>query len=60
MDLVVHFKVEIATKVFDGITRFDCGDNIIIYTQLRLILERLRRKFLDPKCHTFIHSDDHV
>ena len=60
MDLVVHFKAEIATKVFEGITRFDCGDNFIIYKQLRFVLERTGRKFLDPKRHSFIHSDNHV
>ena len=40
MDLVVHFEVEIATKVFEGITKFYCGDNFIINKQLRSVLER--------------------
>ena len=60
MDLVIHFKVKIATKIFEGITRFDCRDNFIINKQLRFVLERTGRKFLDPKRHTFIHSDDHI
>ena len=60
MDLVVHFKVEIATRVFEGITRVDCRDNFIVDKQLRCVLERTGRKFLDPNRHTFIHSDNHV
>ena len=58
MDLVVHFKFKIASKVFEGITRFDCGDSFIIYKQLRFVLERTGRKSIDPKHHTFIHSDN--
>ena len=60
MDLAVHFKVEIAIKVFEGITRFDCRDNFIIDKQLGFVLEKTGRKCFDPKRHTFIHSDDHV
>ena len=51
MGLDVHFKVDIATKVFEGITRFDFGDNFIINKQHRLVLERTETKFLDPKRH---------
>ena len=30
MDLIVHFKVEMATKVCEGITRYDSGDSFTI------------------------------
>ena len=60
MDLVVHFTVEIATKVFEGITKFDFGENFIIYRQLRFVLEGTGRKSLDPKRHKFIHSANDI
>ena len=60
MDFIVHVKVDKATKLFYGITRFDCGGKLIISKKLWFMLERMGRKLLDPKRHTFIHSDDHI
>jgi len=48
MGLIVHFKVEIATKVFQRITRFDCRDNFIIDNSLGSYWREREEHFLIP------------
>ena len=63
MDLIVDFKVEIATKVFEGLTRFDVGTISIFINSLGSYWREQEENFLIPNVthlSTLIIMSDHV
>ena len=60
MGFVVHFKVEIATKLLKRFTRFDSGDEFTVNKKLWFVLKRSRGKLFDPKGGTFVHPNNHI